>query len=163
MIILFAAVEIPNNSAAQEVQRPNLAESIAFIKNAVTDHGCTSFQVTSPQRVTLVTGLCTRIQSVNGSTLTLAYSIGQDSKGYDPPPVTSIDLGKLDPTSVKLDIFPVPYPPATRDLDGYRILMSRSDGSKGGEIYVDGKDEATHLIAALVNAIRLCGGTKSVF
>jgi hypothetical protein len=111
--------------------KPSLPETITYIKNEVATHGCTSFEVKSPDRDTLVNNLCTRIQKVDGSNLTFVYSIGQGSESYSPPPMTTIDLSTLDPTSVKLDIFPVPYPPATRGLDGYRILISHSDGGKG--------------------------------
>lgn len=148
-------------TAAQTTkQQPTFEETAQYLTGFLATHGCTEYDLPVTHGQT-----CKFITKADSCVIYGQEKYYDKSKSSPDPPNPkweqwSVDLGTLDPVSVKTEKF-YRHDDGSPD-DGLSVLVQNRTGG-AISFPVDSEDSATHLIKALKHAITVCGGKKAPF
>jgi hypothetical protein len=158
MVVLFMLT--PLGGFAQQAS-PSLEETTTYMTSFLANHGCATAKLTGGgpnENFTRTITNCAAITHIDKCMVEMKWynAVAISAHG-------SVDLSRLDPESIKSVPAFLDTPGLSTETDGVLVTAYATDTKGGVSFFIDGSENATHLIKALVHAITLCGGKKGAF
>jgi hypothetical protein len=177
-----AGIKKPAQKAIQPPAGPTLKETLAFIRDTLTDHGYSrsanksfGFSMFFITKLDMSTSEGCDVELTERTTSTTNWTTGKTDVESSPPVIFTVPLAHLDPTSA-LAANDVPIASGwtangahvtVRTFNNQRIIRQVKDGvttfSSEYEIGLSDLEQATRLAKAVAHAVDLCGGKPSAF
>lgn len=141
-----------------------LEETIAWMKNFLTDHGHFAGAIEANSGNTFTESYTSELTDANGCALRIKNTVSKLRDGTNVLSNTW-NMSQIDPGSLKSTPTNIHFGIDERDItvEGAAVSARYTSGGEVGEIFIRPPEEANHMMKALSHAIELCGGKRSAF